>query len=528
MGRTDARPRAARARARSWVVALALLTTTLWVGALEPTPAEAAADGTRGKIAGYGVTTSSGGDKVVAAEAERMAAPGINMVSLEATWAVSGRAGNNPQRTAATVRDEDLLLAARRVREAGMNVMMTVKVSCEGSTCTANGWRGVLEPSDRQEFFRNYRAMSNHYADLARQAGAAIYFVGSEMNSLQRETAQWRQVILEARQRFSGSIGYQTNWDLLSGAGFWDEVDIAGVSAYFPLSDEMQPNISDLLAAWRDSDTEAHRGSDWYSQLREFAASHGKPVLFGEIGYQSARQAGQRPYFKDKFDGEDEQLQADLYQTALTLFEDEPWWLGAVWWEYINTSTYREDYDYSPRGKLAEELLTKWYANQRPASRERSLVGTTRPSAKADGEPPATGPAKPPASGIGASAPKPPPRTAAATPGTAPRSAASAQPAPGPTQASAAPLPSAVAPPPVLPSLAVPSTGTEVLGARPPLPEVLDELDVQTVDDALARAAEREHRERMSVAAAALLAPLLLGHGVQLFRRMRRPAIFSR
>jgi hypothetical protein len=354
-----------------------------------------AAPGTRGKVAGYGVTTSAGGDKIVTAEAERMAAPGHNMVSLEATWAVRSATSNEVYRTAQTVPDQDLLLAARRVRQAGMNVMLTVKVFCEGCP-PERSWRGELEPSNRAEFFRNYRAMSNHYAGIAQQAGAQIYFVGSEMNRVQDDAGAWRQVIFEARSRFSGKIGYQANWDALTGIDFWPEVDIAGVSAYFPLSDEMQPNISDLLAAWRNSDTEAHRGSNWLAQLEEFARGHGKPVLFGEVGYQSAIQAGQRPFFKDKFNGTDQQLQADLYQTALTLFEGRPWWLGAIWWEYLNTTAYEQDHDYSPRGKLAEELLTRWYAGQRPSSPERSLVGTTRPSARSARRRPPGRPSRPP------------------------------------------------------------------------------------------------------------------------------------
>lgn len=503
------------------LVALGLLAALL--GPLASSSAHAEGPGTRGKVAGFGVTTSSGGVRAVTLEADRIAATGGNTVSLEATWEVNSQSGNDLRRSERTVSDEDLLLAARRVREAGMNVMITVKIVCHGCPGYDGRWRGSLEPTDRDVFFANYRTMTNHYADLARQAGAVLFFVGSEMNSLQGDTSAWRRVIFEARQRFGGSIGYQANWDALTGIGFWDEVDIAGVSAYFPLSDELAPNIDDLVRAWSDSDTEAHRGSNWLGQLEQFAQGHGKPVLFGEVGYQSAIQAAQRPFHQDKQAGYDGQLQADLYQTVLTVFEPRSWWLGAIWWEYKITSADEGDYDYSPRGKMAEQLLTKWYAGQRPSSPGRSLVGTTRPSAKSDGEPPATGPAKPPTSGPGASAPKPPPRVAAAA--AAPPAAS----VPSSAAETATPLPSgAAAAPPVLPSVAVPSTGTEVLGARPPLPSALAELDVQTVDDVLARAAERQHRERMSVAAAALLAPLLLGHAVELYRRLRRPSIFQR
>ena len=370
--------------------ALAVLSGLLSASALRPSPAQAEGPGTRGKVAGYGVTTSSGGVRAVTLEAERIAATGGNTVSLEATWEVDAQNSNTPRRSARTVSDEDLLIAARRVREAGMNVMVTVKIVCQDCKGPDARWRGVLAPSNREEFFANYRLMSNHYAALAQQAGAVLFFVGSEMNSLQGETAQWRRIIFEARTRFGGRIGYQANWDALTGVRFWDEIDTAGVSAYFPLSDELQPNISDLLAAWRDSDTEAHRGSNWLAQLEQFAASHGKPVLFGEIGYQSAVQAAQRPFFQDKTSGYDGQLQADLYQTVLTLFESRPWWLGAIWWEYKITSADERDLDYSPRGKMAEQLLTRWYSGERPTPAERSLVGTTRPSAKADGQPRAT------------------------------------------------------------------------------------------------------------------------------------------
>jgi hypothetical protein len=526
MRETDPGSWGARRRAAAVATLLGLLSVLLWVDVARPAPAEAAAPGARGKIAGYGVTTSTGGDKVVTAEAERMAAPGHNMVSLEATWAVEKRDSNKPYRTSTTVPDQDLLLAARRVREAGMNVMLTVKIFCERCPGPDGSWRGVLQPSDRAEFFRNYRVMTNHYADIARQAGAALYFVGSEMNTLQGETGAWRQVVLEARSRFSGRIGYQANWDALTGVDFWDDVDIAGVSVYFPLSDEPQPNISDLLAAWRDSDTEAHRGSDWYGQLEAFARSHGKPVLFGEVGYQSAIQAAQRPFNKEKFNGTDQQLQADLYQTVLTLFEDRPWWAGVIWWEYLISPADNSDHDYSPRGKLAEQLLTRWYAGQRPASRERSLVGTTRPSAKADGAPRETAPAKPPTSGPGASAPLPPAPTAPA------RTAA-----PGPTSTAsnrspnAVPVPptAPVAAPPVAPPVAAPapSTSTDVRAASPQLPPALAAVDVQTVDDALARAAQRQKHERASILAAGLLTPLLLGHAVGGYRRWRRPELFT-
>src|SRR3712207_2703620 len=103
---------------------------------------------------------------------------------------------------------------------------------------------------------------------------------------------------------------------------------VAGVSAYFPLSDEKQPNLADLLAAWQSSDVEASgttvtKGRNWVAELQSLARSSGKPILFGEVGYQSALQAAQYPYQQGKTEGYDAQLQADAYQAVLTTFEQQ-------------------------------------------------------------------------------------------------------------------------------------------------------------------------------------------------------------
>jgi hypothetical protein len=493
-----------RARAVAAVVVAASV-----LAALTAASATAQASGTRGKVAGFGITTSSGGDKVVAAEAGRMRNTGANTVMLEATWVVDSNDGNEIRRGPGTVTDADLLAAAQRAQSVGMSVMLTTKIAC---ACSIR-WRGSLYPSNRAAFFDSYRQMTNHYATLAQQIGAVAYFVGSEMNSTQGETAQWRQVITEARERYQGSnrrIGYQVNWDTMREVGFWDEVDIAGLSVYTPLSDAMQPNVADLLKAWRSSDTVAWRGTDWFEEIRKFAQSHGKPVLFGEIGYQSASQATQRPWQQEKIEQWDPQLQADAYQAALTTFESQPWWLGAIWWEWKITSADEGDMDYSPRGKLAEELLTKWYAeNQRPASPETSLVGVTRPSSKGQPIPPESlkGPTSPGN------------RTEVSRPGPT-AEATKSQSAPGPSKGRATTDPALLAPP--VEAAAPPPEELEAAPTEEPAvaePPALASVSAGTLEEALARAQAREELRRAALAASALLLSTLLGHAVLLGRR---------
>jgi hypothetical protein len=488
--------------------AVAAVAAVCAVGLLSVPPATAQPPGTKGKVAGFGITTSNGGEKVVTADAGRMAATGANAVMLEATWYLDDQNSNEMRPTSETVPDRDLVVAARRAQQAGLSVMLTTKLVCRGCH---HHWRGALLPRNRDTFFENYRAMSNHYADLAAQMEAVAYFIGSEMNSTQNETDEWRQVILETRERYQGRVGYQVNWDSMREVDFWDDVDIAGISVYTPLSDALQPNLADLLAAWRSSDAQAWKGTDWFSEIRQFAASHGKPVLFGEIGYQSASQATQRPWQQEKIETWDPQLQADAYQAALTMFEGQSWWLGAIWWEWKVTSADENDLDYSPRGKLAEELLTRWYAGaERPATREQSLVGVTRESAKGKPVPPETtkGPTSPD-NRTEVSVPRPPSQQKTTPKQSVPEVAPKAVTGPAPAQAAAAPPPA----PPVESPATAPTTAA-------PAPEALGAVPVGTIEEQLARAEYRGELRRAALGAGGLLAAMALGHAVVFTRRV--------
>src|SRR5437764_221467 len=72
-------------------------------------------------------------------------------------------------------------------------------------------WRGDVQPTAVAAFFASCRNMVNHYADIAAQGGAWLLVIGSEMSSVQGETAQWREVAHQARSRFSGLLTYSPN-----------------------------------------------------------------------------------------------------------------------------------------------------------------------------------------------------------------------------------------------------------------------------------------------------------------------------
>ena len=500
-------------RRRALAGALGAASLALVVGA--PPSLGAASVPASAKVHGLGITTSWDGHKVVPVDAGRMASTGSNSVSLEATWIVTSRDDSSIERGARTVPDDALKAAAMAAHEAGMDVLVNVKLICEG--CPQR-WRGGLRPSDEAAFFDSYRVMSNYYAELTESWGSTArgkvvdsFFVGSEMNTLQGKTDQWIEILNQARARFSGPLGYQVNWDAMHEVRFWPFTDIAGISVYMPLSDALQPNVADLLDGWKSSEAKAWKGTNWLAEIEKLANNSGKPILFGEIGYQSAQQAAQRPWQQEKVEG-DHQVQADAYQAALQTFYGRSWFLGFMWWEWKITDATPKDTDYSPRNKLAEQLLVRWYSGERPSG-AASMVGVTRPSSRGAPVPPESleGPSSPDGrTTLSAPAPQVQRTTAA------PKAAAPAPKTTAPTQqAVAAPLPTTLPPTTAAPQ-------PTAVGPR----SGLEAVPVTSLQEALALAAERRAVHRGALVAGLLTGALALGHAVFWGRRYG-PAVLA-
>ena len=83
---------------------------------------------------------------------------------------------------------------------------------------------------------------------------------------------------------------------------FWDELDIIGIDAYFPLTGSNDPTKEDLIAAW-----EIH--ADEIQSWREEMNLTDKDVILTEIGYPSADGANTQPWIAVS-NVEDQQEQA--------------------------------------------------------------------------------------------------------------------------------------------------------------------------------------------------------------------------
>ncbi|MEI6863396.1 MAG: hypothetical protein WCK38_03250, partial [Candidatus Omnitrophota bacterium] len=135
--------------------------------------------------------------------------------------------------------------------------------------------------------------------------------------------------------------------------GFWDDLDYAGIDAYFPLADKGTPQYEELRQGWKK----------WVKDIGEWAAKVKKPVLFTECGYASVNTAAVKPWQENKASEPNQALQADCYKALLEELWNEPWFFGLYWWSW---NTYAgsggvSNKGFTPQNKPAAECIKEWY-----------------------------------------------------------------------------------------------------------------------------------------------------------------------
>jgi hypothetical protein len=188
--------------------------------------------------------------------------------------------------------------------------------------------------------------MIDHYADLAQQTGMSLFYVGSEMIDSDGYLDYWHQVIASARQHFSGPLSYEQDWREVGHFNFGDAVDVVSISAYFPLSSDPSPTLTQLDAGWQ-----SYGGADAFAEVAGQAQRWGKPIVFGEVGYEASSRAAVNPCCNSTSTTNDPGLQERAYQALLDTFVSQPWWGGVTWWAWNNGDPR------SPEGKPAEGLI---------------------------------------------------------------------------------------------------------------------------------------------------------------------------
>jgi hypothetical protein len=308
---------------------------------------------------------------------------GANSIALVVTWYQPDRTSSGPiAPTDRTVNDADLEAVIDYIHGQGIHVMLKPHVDPE------EGWRGQFNPDDPETWFSNFTQFLLHYADLAERHNVELFCFGTEYVSLTHpsagHTARWLDVIGAIEAVYHGELTYAAHMDNEYRdipTEIWQRLDYAGVNIYYTLSTEQTPKVDDLLDAWYYYDDPradcviGPGARTYFDNLKNWHATHGKPVIFPEIGYRSIDFAATAPF---RTGGPshpcisdsvvlNEQGQANAYEAVFQAFDELDWMVGAYWWRLeaqaggVALGGCRLP-DYSFLCKVAAEVLRAWYA----------------------------------------------------------------------------------------------------------------------------------------------------------------------
>ncbi|MDQ3014462.1 MAG: hypothetical protein M3Q73_01200 [bacterium] len=280
-----------------------------------------------------------------------------------------------------TPSDKVLIETINYAHSIGLNVMLKPHLGPDDGA-----WRALINPSNRNKWFKSYSKMLNHLADIAEQTKAEEICIGTELitvasaQSNPKNTEAWIAMIKDMRSRYSGKLTYSANWggnEFLSEAEhveFWSHLDYIGLSAYFQLAPETrQPKVQDFMKSWKYWDD---------TKIAPLYNKYKKPILFTEVGYRSLHGANADPYDGERKGGIDLELQANLYQALMQYWNAKPYMAGINMWNWNIDSLDGGvgNTQYTIQHKPAEKLVKKWFTgvqNQTVAAKMPTSLGTT-------------------------------------------------------------------------------------------------------------------------------------------------------
>lgn len=295
-----------------------------------------------------------------------------------ATATSSSTFAADPTRTAS---DASIVHAMAAAKSAGLRVGLKPGVLYDDGT-----WSAVITPADPAQWLATYQTFVDHYADLAKQAGADFLVLGTELDSMASGTTyetQWRAMIADLRSRFSGQLMYAASQNGYATVPFYDALDFITLEGYMPLTvaGAPTPTVADLVAAWSNFADAGGHHRDYVSEISAVQAKFNKPVVFTEMGYSSSVGSAASP--AKWFPLPSQAEQANAYEAFFEVWSAKPWFKGAFTWGFT-ANDYSPIYDNKEdvRGKQAEMTVGGWWGGSTLAA--PNLVHPAAPNGTLD------------------------------------------------------------------------------------------------------------------------------------------------
>jgi hypothetical protein len=303
-----------------------------------------------------GEYTSSG-----APAEDALAATGAAWAGVLVTWYQSDKNATTIALATNSPSDQDVVAAITELHNRGVKVMLKPHVDA------VNGdWRGTFAPSDVNAWFTSYNDFIMHWATIAKANHVEMLCIGTEFVLLSGSTylSNWTTMINNIRSVYStpGLLTYAANatsaTDEFKSVSFWSQLDVIGLDAYFPLTNQSDPTIAQLVAAWSNNKNSENVVAD----VQNFSAAFPtQPVIFTEIGYRSISGANMAPYDFTVTGAVDDPEQQDCYEAMYQVWSQQSSVMrGNFWWDWPVAPPASTDTDYNPRNKPAQTVLQNW------------------------------------------------------------------------------------------------------------------------------------------------------------------------
>jgi hypothetical protein len=274
-------------------------------------------------------------------------------------------------------------------------------------------WPWAIDHPDHErfvaEFWDTYTEQAVHFGQLAEEEGVGLYSLGTETEGLfrTRPSDEWpndfseelQTMVATVRQAYSGPLTYDLGFWILTepeargGAGsyhLWEdlELDIIGLSAYFPLAD-CPPLIAFPVETLEERWDRVFQ--DYLIPLQE--ENPDRPIVFTEFGYADSLSSviiGSADSFTPRVvvdrDGngldDGEEMQANIHQAIFNVMGRYPGVVNGLFlWDLWMATDEQWTNEIDPfrgisiRGRLAEDIVRQYYGAE-----PRSTIPTPIPT----------------------------------------------------------------------------------------------------------------------------------------------------
>ncbi len=241
-----------------------------------------------------------------------------------------------------------------QLRKKGMKIMLKPQIWIWRGEFT--GSLAMTSEDHWKHLEKSYEKFILTYAKLAQELKTEIFCIGTELDQfVQQRPEYWKNLITKIRDVYGGKLTYASNWDEYPRVYFWPLLDYIGVDAYFPLSDEKTPSVSQLKQGWQP----------WKEKMFSLSQRLGVPILFTEFGYRSMDYTAKKPWLVDRDDQKvNLEGQANAKTAIFEEFWNESWFAGGfVWKWFIHHEGVggADDNRFTPQNKPAEEVIKLFY-----------------------------------------------------------------------------------------------------------------------------------------------------------------------